>query len=103
MNRRIDRSLTADWPVLDRSQWEKGVAPKDLFESGGAGADWSEHSRRKTACGYSRWLSWLSTQGLFDLDSSPPIASPKSASRPTSLTCASNAYPIRSMSRAGAL
>ena len=32
----------ADWPARDRALWEKGVEPKGLFESGGAGADWSD-------------------------------------------------------------
>ena len=34
----IRRSLTADWPAPDRALWENGIAPKGLFESGGAGA-----------------------------------------------------------------
>ena len=39
MTRRIRRSLTADWPAPDRALWENGIAPRGLFESGGAGAD----------------------------------------------------------------
>jgi hypothetical protein len=46
--------------------WEKGVEPRGLFESGGAGANWSEASRFKAARGYGYWLSWLATRGLCD-------------------------------------
>lgn len=56
----------AEWPALDRALWEKGVEPKGLFEIGGVGADWAHHSRRKTAGGYSHWLSWLATQRPFE-------------------------------------
>jgi hypothetical protein len=62
----------AEWPALDRALWEKGVEPKGLFEIGGAGADWAHHSRRKTAAGYSQWLSWLAAQRLVEPDAPHP-------------------------------
>jgi site-specific recombinase XerD len=37
-----------------------------LFDDLGPGAEWSPASRRKTASGYGRWLSWLQGQGLCD-------------------------------------
>jgi hypothetical protein len=46
------RLRIADWPARDRALWEKGVERKGLFESGGAGANWSDASRFKTARGY---------------------------------------------------
>jgi integrase len=61
----------ADWPARDRALWEKGVERKGLFESGGAGANWSEASRFKTARGYGHILFWLATQGLCDPNVSP--------------------------------
>ena len=60
-----------DWPALDRALWEKAIEPKGLFESGGAGADWSGHSRRKTGGGYGYFLSWLQTKGACDPDAGP--------------------------------
>jgi hypothetical protein len=65
------RPLIADWPARDRELWTKGVEPKGLFESGGAGADWSDYSRRKAASGNRHWLSWLATEGLLDPDAHP--------------------------------
>jgi integrase len=60
-----------NWPARDRALWEKGVARKGLFESGGAGANWSEGSRFKTARGYGYMLSWLATHGLCDSNLGP--------------------------------
>ena len=60
-----------DWPALDRALWEKSIEPKGLFESGGAGAEWSRHSRRKTGGGYGYFLSWLQTKGACDPDAGP--------------------------------
>jgi integrase len=42
-----------------------------LFESGGAGANWSEASRFKVARGYGYWLSWLANRNLCDPDLGP--------------------------------
>jgi integrase len=42
-----------------------------LFETGGAGAGWSDYSRRKTASGNRHWLSWLAAEGLLDPDAHP--------------------------------
>jgi integrase/recombinase XerD len=57
----------ADWPARDRALWKKGVEPKGLFEGRGAGANWSEASRFKTASGYGCYLRWLAAHGLCDL------------------------------------
>ena len=65
------RPFIADWPARDRELWEKGVKPAGLFESGGAGADWSDCSRRKAASGNSSWLSWLAAEGLPNPDAHP--------------------------------
>jgi integrase len=65
------RPSIANWPTRDRASWEKGVAPRNLFESGGAGASWSDASRFKAARGYGYWLSWLATRGLCDPDLGP--------------------------------
>jgi integrase len=51
--------------------WEKGVEPRGLFESGGAGAGWSDASRFKAARGYGYWLSWLANKGLGDPNLGP--------------------------------
>jgi integrase len=65
------RPPIADWPTRDRALWEKGVEPAGLFESGGAGAGWSEASRYKTARGYNYWLTWLAARNLLDSNESP--------------------------------
>jgi integrase len=65
------RPPIANWPTRDRASWEKGVEPGNLFESGGAGASWSDASRFKTARGYGYWLSWLATKGFCDPDLGP--------------------------------
>jgi integrase/recombinase XerD len=54
------------WPERDRLAWQAGTRRADLFEQKSAGADWSAHSRAKTARGYGRWLCWLRQKGLFD-------------------------------------
>lgn len=56
----------AAWPEQDRLAWEARTRRADLFEQTGAGADWSPHSRAKTARGYGRWLCWLRQTGLYD-------------------------------------
>ena len=61
----------ADWPDHDRALWEKGVARSGLFEISGAGADWSESTRKKIACGYGRWLAWLAKQDSLAPDARP--------------------------------
>jgi integrase/recombinase XerD len=61
----------ADWPARDRALWQKGVERKGLFEGGGAGANWSEGSRFKTARGYGYFLAWLATHGLCDPNLGP--------------------------------
>jgi integrase len=60
-----------DWPARDRVLWNKGVEPGGLFETGGAGASWSDGSRFKTARGYQAWLSWLAAQERLDPDMEP--------------------------------
>jgi hypothetical protein len=65
------RPPIANWPPRDRAFWEKGVEPRNLFESCGAGANWSDASRFKTARGYGYWLSWLATKGFCDPDLDP--------------------------------
>ena len=65
------RARIADWPNRDRALWEKGVKPRGLFESGGAGANWSDASRFKAARGYGYWLSWLANKGLCDPNLGP--------------------------------
>jgi integrase/recombinase XerD len=60
-----------DWPALDRSLWARGVEPRGLFERGGRGADWSEHSRRKTAGGYGFFLCWLQAQSAWNPEAGP--------------------------------
>jgi integrase len=61
----------AAWPDQDRHSWEAGMRPAGLFEEGSASADWSPHSRNKTAKGYGRWLSWLMQRGLFNPSLTP--------------------------------
>jgi integrase/recombinase XerD len=61
----------ADWPARDRALWEKGAERKGLLETGGAGANWSEGSRFKTARGYGYILFWLATHGLCDPNLGP--------------------------------
>jgi integrase/recombinase XerD len=64
----VDRGCLpiAAWPEHDRLAWEAGTRRAGLFEESGAGADWSPHSRTKTARGYGRWLGWLKQKDLFD-------------------------------------
>jgi len=54
------------WPALDRSHWQASMGGGGLFDDLSPGAEWSPASRRKTASGYGRWLSWLQGQGLCD-------------------------------------
>jgi integrase len=65
------RPAIAKWPTRDRASWEKGVEPGNLFESGGAGASWSDASCFKTARGYGYWLCWLAARGLCDPNLGP--------------------------------
>ncbi len=60
-----------EWPARDRAIWTEGLEPKGLFDAAGAGANWSERSRRNTAGGYGYWLSWLQAQGACDLGLRP--------------------------------
>jgi hypothetical protein len=60
-----------EWPARDRAIWTEGVERKGLFDAAGAGANWSERSRRKTAGGYGYWLSWLQAQGGCDPNLAP--------------------------------
>ena len=64
-----------DWPARDRALWEKGVEPKGLFESGGAGADWSEAFAAQDRRRLRHFLSWLQTTRRFAiLTLAQPIA-----------------------------
>jgi integrase/recombinase XerD len=56
----------AAWPERDRLGWEAGTRRAVLFEQKGAGADWSLHSRAKTARGYGHWLHWLMQKDQLD-------------------------------------
>jgi integrase/recombinase XerD len=56
----------AAWPERDRLAWKAGTRRAELFEPKGAGANWSPHSRIKTARGYGLWLQWLGQNRLLD-------------------------------------
>jgi integrase len=60
-----------DWPPRDRVLWKEGLEPRGLFETGGAGANWSDGSRFKTARGYKAWLSWLAVMELLCPETEP--------------------------------
>jgi integrase/recombinase XerD len=54
------------WPANDRALWREGVEKGGLFDSVGAGAEWSDSSRLKTASGYKAWLAWLASKKILD-------------------------------------
>jgi len=56
----------ARWPRIDQALWSAGLREGGLFDVVGAGACWSAASRRNTASGYGRWLTWLETTGQCD-------------------------------------
>jgi integrase/recombinase XerD len=60
-----------EWAVPDRRAWEAAMTKGDILETGGDGADWAPLSRRKTAKGYGRWLTWLDTHQLLDPEAAP--------------------------------
>src|SRR6266852_4639788 len=61
------------WPVADRTAWQAGLKPGDVFEPSGVASRWSAATQRKTASGYGRFLFWLMERG--ELDGALPPAS----------------------------
>ena len=61
------------WPVADRTAWQAGLKPGDVFEPGCVASRWSAATQRKTASGYGRFLFWLMERG--ELDGALPPAS----------------------------
>src|SRR5216683_5022478 len=62
-----------EWPTPDRDAWSDALRVGDPLEPGGLAAGWAPSSRRETAAGYGRWLTWLGERGLLDA-SAPPAA-----------------------------
>jgi site-specific recombinase XerD len=60
-----------DWPAPDQAAWAAAIQPGNVLEEGGAASHWSPASRRKTASGYGRYLTWLRDTGKLD-PSCPP-------------------------------
>ena len=59
------------WPPADRAAWEAAMRPGDPFEEAGIATRWSAATRRKTACGYGRFLFWLLERGELDVTADP--------------------------------
>lgn len=63
----------AEWPAADQAAWTHAQRPGTPFEPGGLAAGWSAASRQMAIQGYGRWLAWLHTAGLLDVNA-PPAA-----------------------------
>jgi hypothetical protein len=50
------------WPSADRSAWAAAFEPGDIFDDSGPGAHLAPGSRKSIACGYSRWLAYLTAR-----------------------------------------
>ena len=59
------------WPPADRAAWEAAMRRRDPFEDAGLATRWSAATRRKTACGYGRFLFWLLERGELDVTADP--------------------------------
>jgi len=59
------------WPEADRIGWDLALTPGDPFTPGGLGAGWADATRRQTASGYGRWLSWLDDKGMLEPSLAP--------------------------------
>jgi integrase/recombinase XerD len=59
------------WPQWDRRQWQSALQAGDLLEPGGCRAERSPFSNRAMVKGYGRWLAWLDSRGLLDVQVAP--------------------------------
>src|SRR5262249_29619539 len=59
------------WPPADRAASEAAMRRPDPFEDAGIANRWSAAARRKTACGYGRFLFWLLERGELDVTADP--------------------------------
>jgi integrase/recombinase XerD len=59
------------WPQPDRQLWQAALQPGDLLEEGGCRAEHSEYSNREIVKGYGRWLAWLKSDDVLDVDVGP--------------------------------
>jgi integrase len=70
-NRSYDRDghrclRVEEWPEPDQAAWRSALEPGDIFDQGGAGANWAPNTRRGIIGAYGRWLAWLTLNGLLD-------------------------------------
>jgi integrase/recombinase XerD len=49
----------ADWPLIDRSIWERATLPIDYFDDLAPAARWSAKTRYQAQAAYGRWLAFL--------------------------------------------
>ncbi len=61
------------WPPADRAAWQAAMAPGNPFDPGSIASSWSAATRRKTACGYGRFLFWLEERGEVDESVGPSV------------------------------
>jgi integrase/recombinase XerD len=59
------------WPQRDLRQWQLALQSGDLLEQGGCRAERSPYSNRAMEKGYGRWLVWLDSQDLLDVQVAP--------------------------------
>ena len=59
------------WPEPDQRAWRAALCEGDVLNPGGAAVDWAPHTRQKISKGYGRWLTWLASRGLLDLNQQP--------------------------------
>lgn len=61
------RSLAfAEWPAVDREEWERAVLDGDVFDERGLAAHWSERTKLTNVQHYGRWLGFLNWNGTLD-------------------------------------
>ena len=60
-----------EWPTPDREAWRIALVPGDLLEPGGLAAKWAPSTQSGVSTSYGRWLAWLTSGGLLDVELAP--------------------------------
>ncbi|MDU8913967.1 site-specific integrase [Aestuariicoccus sp. MJ-SS9] len=65
MNRSWPNLPFEAWPEMDRAAWSELLRDGDILDGRGAGAHWSEATRRTLQKHYAGWLGWLDARKML--------------------------------------